>query len=79
MEVDDKLYGLPNALVTYGVSPKCAWYYPCHASPANQPCVPQAVCEQHGVDHFTCKCELDLCINPDYSEKYKVTEMFQVK
>ncbi|KAG7313392.1 hypothetical protein JYU34_000510 [Plutella xylostella] len=72
VEVDDKLYGLPNALVTYGVSPKCAWYYPCHASAANQPCVPQAVCEQHGVDHFTCKCELDLCINPDYSEKYKV-------
>ncbi|XP_048004606.1 chondroitin sulfate proteoglycan 4 [Leguminivora glycinivorella] len=72
IEVDDKIYGLPNSVVTYGVSPKCIWWYPCHASPANPPCVPQAVCEQHGVDHFTCKCDSDLCINPDYAEKYKV-------
>ncbi|XP_053624900.1 chondroitin sulfate proteoglycan 4 [Plodia interpunctella] len=72
IEVDDKLLGLPNAVVTYGVSPKCVWWYPCHANPANSPCVPRATCEQHGVDHFTCKCDTDLCINPDYAEKYKV-------
>ncbi|XP_075990954.1 chondroitin sulfate proteoglycan 4-like protein isoform X2 [Anticarsia gemmatalis] len=72
IEVDEKIYGLPNAVVTYGVSPKCVWWFPCHASPGNRPCVPQAVCEQHGVDHFTCKCDSDLCINPDYAEKYKV-------
>ncbi|CAH1647871.1 unnamed protein product [Spodoptera littoralis] len=72
IEVDEKIYGLPNAVVTYGVSPKCVWWYPCHSSPGNPPCVPQGVCEQHGVDHFTCKCDSDLCINPDYAEKYKV-------
>ncbi|XP_063891463.1 chondroitin sulfate proteoglycan 4 isoform X2 [Helicoverpa armigera] len=72
IEVDEKVYGLPNAVVTYGVSPKCVWWYPCHSSPGNPPCVPQGVCEQHGVDHFTCKCDSDLCINPDYAEKYKV-------
>lgn len=72
IEVDEKIYGLPNALVTYGVTPKCVWWYPCHSSPGNPPCVQQAVCEQHGVDHFTCKCDSDLCINPDYAEKYKV-------
>ncbi|KAJ8737306.1 hypothetical protein PYW07_000577 [Mythimna separata] len=72
IEVDEKIYGLPNAVVTYGVSPKCVWWYPCHSSPGNPPCVPQGVCEQHGVDHFTCKCDTDLCINPDYAEKYKV-------
>ncbi|PZC75924.1 hypothetical protein B5X24_HaOG205317 [Helicoverpa armigera] len=71
-KVDEKVYGLPNAVVTYGVSPKCVWWYPCHSSPGNPPCVPQGVCEQHGVDHFTCKCDSDLCINPDYAEKYKV-------
>ncbi|KAH9644183.1 hypothetical protein HF086_008672 [Spodoptera exigua] len=71
IEVDEKIYGLPNAVVTYGVSPKCVWWYPCHSSPGNPPCVPQGVCEQHGVDHFTCKCDSDLCINPDYAEKYK--------
>lgn len=73
IEVDDKMYGLPNAVVTYGVSPKCVWWYPCHANPSNPPCVPQSVCEQHGVDHFTCKCDSELCINPDYAEKYKVS------
>ncbi|XP_052752420.1 chondroitin sulfate proteoglycan 4 isoform X2 [Galleria mellonella] len=72
IEVDDKIFGLPTAVVTYGVSPKCVWWYPCHSSPSNPPCVSQAVCEQHGVDHFTCKCDSDLCINPDYAEKYKV-------
>ncbi|XP_035431520.2 chondroitin sulfate proteoglycan 4 isoform X2 [Spodoptera frugiperda] len=72
IEVDEKIYGLPNAVVTYGVSPKCVWWYPCHLSPGNPPCVPQGVCEQHGVDHFTCKCDSDLCINPDYAEKYKI-------
>lgn len=72
IEVDDKIFGLPNAVATYGVSPKCVWWYPCQASPGNPPCVSQAVCEQHGVDHFTCKCDSDLCINPDYAEKYKV-------
>lgn len=72
VEVDDKTLGLPNAVVTYGISPKCVWYYPCHSTPSNPPCLPQAVCQQHGVDHFTCKCDSDLCINPDYAEKYKV-------
>ncbi|XP_037868399.1 chondroitin sulfate proteoglycan 4 [Bombyx mori] len=72
IEVDDKVFGLPSAVVTYGVSPKCVWYYPCHANPGNPPCVVQAVCEQHGVDDFTCKCDSDLCISPDYAEKYKV-------
>ncbi|OWR43702.1 putative Chondroitin sulfate proteoglycan 4 precursor [Danaus plexippus plexippus] len=69
IEVDDRLYGLPNAVVTYGISPKCVWWYPCQSA---HPCVSQAVCEQHGLDHFTCKCDSDLCINPDYAEKYKV-------
>ncbi|XP_049885189.1 chondroitin sulfate proteoglycan 4 [Pectinophora gossypiella] len=72
IEVDEKMFGLPNAVVTYGVSPKCVWWYPCHASPGNPPCVAHARCEQHGVDHFTCKCDSELCINPDYAEKYKV-------
>ncbi|XP_041986792.1 chondroitin sulfate proteoglycan 4 [Aricia agestis] len=72
IEVDDKIFGLPNALVTYGVSPKCVWWYPCHSSPGSPPCVPNATCEQHGVNDFTCKCDSDLCINPDYAEKYKV-------
>ncbi|CAH2244982.1 jg999, partial [Pararge aegeria aegeria] len=71
IEVDDKIIGLPNAVVTYGVSPRCVWWYPCHAGPS-PPCVSRATCEQHGVDHFTCKCDTDLCINPDYAEKYKV-------
>ncbi|CAK1588060.1 unnamed protein product [Parnassius mnemosyne] len=72
IEVDDKLFGLPNAVVTYGVSPKCVWWYPCHANPGNPPCLTSAICEQHGLDHFTCKCDSELCINPDYAEKYKV-------
>ncbi|XP_068618390.1 chondroitin sulfate proteoglycan 4 [Battus philenor] len=72
IEVDDKLYGLPNAVVTYGVSPKCVWWYPCHVNPGNPPCLPSATCEQHGLDHFTCRCNSELCINPDYAEKYKV-------
>ncbi|KAJ2954210.1 hypothetical protein O0L34_g2449 [Tuta absoluta] len=72
IEVDDKIFGLPNAVVTYGVSPKCVWWYPCHATPAHPPCIRRAVCEQHGLDHFTCKCDSELCINPDYAEKYKV-------
>ncbi|CAH2036007.1 unnamed protein product, partial [Iphiclides podalirius] len=72
VEVDDKMYGLPNALVTYGVSPKCVWWYPCVANPANPPCLPSATCEQHGLDHFTCRCDSELCISPDYAEKYKV-------
>ncbi|CAG4984167.1 unnamed protein product [Parnassius apollo] len=72
IEVDDKFFGLPNAVVTYGVSPKCVWWYPCHANPGNPPCLTSATCEQHGLDHFTCKCDSELCINPDYAEKYKV-------
>ncbi|XP_050683596.1 chondroitin sulfate proteoglycan 4 [Leptidea sinapis] len=71
IEVDDKIFGLPNAVVTCGVTPKCVWWYPCHSS-VSPPCQPKATCEQHGVDHFTCKCDSDLCINPDYAEKYKV-------
>ncbi|CAH4038660.1 chondroitin sulfate proteoglycan 4 isoform X1 [Pieris brassicae] len=71
IEVEDKIFGLPNAVVTCGVTPKCVWWYPCHSSPS-PPCVPKAICGQHGVDHFTCKCDNELCINPDYAEKYKV-------
>lgn len=72
MEVDDKPLGLPSAVVTRGILPNCVWSYPCQATPANPPCIPHAVCRQHGVDHFTCTCEASLCINPDYAKKYKV-------
>lgn len=60
--------GLPDVLISEGIFPGCVWQYPC----LNKPCSPGSQCVQQGLDSFQCYCEEDLCVNPNYTESYKV-------
>ncbi|GBP77460.1 Chondroitin sulfate proteoglycan 4 [Eumeta japonica] len=57
IEVDDKLFG-SNAVVTHGESKMCL-VVP-QSSPGNPPCVPDAVCDQHGIVFSKLSSELEL-------------------
>lgn len=66
--ISDQLWGLPDVRISEGLLPGCLWHYPC----LNKPCTPSSICHQQGLDSFHCQCTEDLCINPNYTQEYKV-------
>ncbi|KAJ8965484.1 hypothetical protein NQ317_017185 [Molorchus minor] len=68
LEITDQKKGLPDAQVTEGLLPDCMWQYPC----LQNPCSDNGVCVQHGLDSFQCQCQEELCVNVNYTERYKV-------
>ncbi|KAJ8970004.1 hypothetical protein NQ314_001433 [Rhamnusium bicolor] len=64
----DMKRGLPDAHITEGLLPGCMWQYPCLQNPCND----NGICIQQGLDSFQCQCQEELCVNVNYTERYKV-------